>query len=150
MLTLPPRALSKLQNTPEWQPKHGGEKEREVRRTRERAEKRLQTLTKEVDWRVAKAYIALADDPQEMELFEAKRKEGFSSTGLAKDSTGSGPAASRLELLAVDRYLDDEEWETQERMEGRSIKIAPFPCSTDGKERVNGGLFGRSWMKMKR
>lgn len=35
--------------------------ERERRLARERAEKRVQTLTKEVDWRVAKAYVALAD-----------------------------------------------------------------------------------------
>ncbi|KAF9025496.1 hypothetical protein BDZ89DRAFT_902920, partial [Hymenopellis radicata] len=35
------------------------------RREARRAEKRLQVVTKEADWRVARAYVALADDDAE-------------------------------------------------------------------------------------
>jgi len=100
------------------------------------------------DWRVAKAYIALADDPEEMEIFDSKRKES-SSFSPGKDNGHSGPS-SRLEVMAVERYLDDEEWEAQERMEGRSVKIAPFPYSADEKMRANDNLLGRSWWKTKK
>ncbi|KAJ7178577.1 hypothetical protein C8R43DRAFT_1084458 [Mycena crocata] len=100
-LTLPATAQSQLEAS-DARPNSAEERAREVRRTRERAEKRLQTLTKEVDWRVAKAYIALADDPAEAELFALKRKE-LGTTAAA--------AASQLEAMAVDQYLDDLEWE---------------------------------------
>ncbi|KAG1887272.1 hypothetical protein F4604DRAFT_1571506, partial [Suillus subluteus] len=43
-----------------------------ARRVREKAEKRLQMLTKEVDWRVTKAYVALADDPDEEAVYGVK------------------------------------------------------------------------------
>ncbi|KAI6042976.1 hypothetical protein EDC04DRAFT_869651 [Pisolithus marmoratus] len=74
---------------------------------RERAEKRLQAVTKEADWRVAKAYVALADDPEADVLFDAKRKE------LGTDVNGSG-----LEARALDMYLEDEEWEKAQRAAG--------------------------------
>ncbi|KAJ7475755.1 hypothetical protein FB451DRAFT_1338937 [Mycena latifolia] len=104
-LTLPASAQAKL-DARETQPSSAEERAREVSRTRERAEKRLQTLTKEVDWRVAKAYIALADDPNEAEAdgFALKRKE------LGAPPLSADPS-SRLEAMAVDRYLDDLEWE---------------------------------------
>ena len=70
-------------------------------------------LTKEVDWRVAKAYVALADDEEEQEEFHAKQKE------LGE----GGPSAAGLESLAIGRYLDDEEWETGERSAGRGIQF---------------------------
>ncbi|KAG6854379.1 hypothetical protein C0991_007370 [Blastosporella zonata] len=82
----------------------------EASRRKERAEKRLQTLTKEVDWRVAKAYVALADDPveevEEQEDWERKMKESGS---------GSGSRPSNLEERAIRRYLDDDEWEENQR-----------------------------------
>ncbi|KAF8072012.1 hypothetical protein FPV67DRAFT_1411676 [Lyophyllum atratum] len=82
-------------------------REREASHGKERAEKRLQMLTKEVDWRVAKAYVALADDPdeaaEEREEWDRKRKE---SSG---EGVGAGPL--NLEERAIRKYLDDEEWE---------------------------------------
>ena len=89
------------------------EKAREDKLVRERAEKKLQMLTKEVDWRVAKAYVALADDEEEQEEFHAKRKE----IGEGGSSVGG------LESLAIGKYLDDEEWETGERSAGRGIQF---------------------------
>ena len=89
------------------------EKAREEKLVRERAEKKLQMLTKEVDWRVAKAYVALADDEEEQEEFYAKQKE------LGE----GGSSATGLESLAIGRYLDDEEWETRERSAGRGIQL---------------------------
>ena len=68
-------------------------------------------LTKEVDWRVAKAYVALADDEEEQEEFYSKQKE------LGE----VGSSAAGLESLAIGRYLDDEEWEKGERSAGRGI-----------------------------
>jgi hypothetical protein len=91
----------------------------EVRRTRERAAKRLQTLTKEVDWQVAEAYVALADDPEELELAIGKRKEsGY---------TAAGKSHSDLERVALDWYLDDDSWEAAERREGRGVELKSFP-----------------------
>jgi len=87
------------------------DEEREARRARERAEKRLQTLTKEVDWRIAKAYVALCDDPDEMMEYGTKLKEMSNNVGQAS-----------LEGMAVDRYLEDEEWEIREIREGRGIQ----------------------------
>ncbi|KAJ6544771.1 hypothetical protein DFH09DRAFT_1249237 [Mycena vulgaris] len=120
-LTLPAAAHPKL-HASDSAPSSAEERAREVRRTRERAEKRLQTLTKEVDWRVAKAYIALADDPDEADLFALKQKE----LGAA-----SAPPASRLEAMAVDRYLDDLEWEADQLKAGRSAHIPPYPLPAD-------------------
>ena len=88
------------------------EKAREDRLVRERAERKVQMLTKEVDWRVAKAYVALANDGEEQEEFQAKQKE-----------IGGGSSAGGLESLAIGNYLDDEEWETMERRAGRGIQF---------------------------
>ncbi|KAF5382138.1 hypothetical protein D9615_004303 [Tricholomella constricta] len=83
-------------------------REREASRGKERAEKRLQTLMKEVDWRVAKAYVALADDAEEVEEWNRKRKE----------SLGVGEGPSNLEGRAIRKYLDDDEWEERQRDQG--------------------------------
>ena len=91
------------------------EKAREDKLVRERAEKKVQMLTKEVDWRVAKAYVALADDEEEQEEFHVKQKE----------IGGSISGASGIEALAIGKYLDDEEWERGERRAGRGIR---FKC----------------------
>jgi hypothetical protein len=90
---------------------------REARIQRERAEKRLQTLTKEVDWRIAKAYVALADDTEETEEYDWKRKEG----GLP------GGSSSNLEERAIGRYLDDEDWEANVRRDGGKVGLAGLP-----------------------
>ncbi|EIW84015.1 hypothetical protein CONPUDRAFT_151065 [Coniophora puteana RWD-64-598 SS2] len=119
VLTLPPSAASSSQpQTPPGQPSE----EYERRRALERASKRLQTLTKETDWRVAKAYAALADDPDAEAAFEAKLKE------LMLSSQGGGE--SSLEARAVDQYLDDLEWEATEIREGRGVRIEGLRASS--------------------
>ena len=85
------------------------------RRARERAEKKLQMLTKEVDWRVAKAYVALADDAEEVRSYELKCKEGNERVDL--------------EMMAINKYLEDDEWEASERRQGRSVCIPAFILS---------------------
>jgi len=132
-LTLPPSAPSKsklsVHNT-----NPPVDTEREARLVRERAEKRLQTLTKEVDWRVAKAYVALADDPDidaDMKWKESLlRGNGMNKSG-AESGKGGLSTIVTLEGMAVDRYLDDEEWEERERREGRTAAIQPFPYFVD-------------------
>jgi hypothetical protein len=86
---------------------------------RERAGKRLQTLTKEVDWRVARAYVALADDPDEAAVFARKQKEL------------GAPAAAPLDAVAVDHYLEDLEWEAEQLKAGRGPSIPKFPIPSD-------------------
>jgi hypothetical protein len=89
--------------------------DREARLARERAAKRLQMLTKETDWRVAQAYISLSEG----EMVEAE--------DMLKRKEGTAPTNSSLEGRAVDRYLDDEEWERQEQAAGRKVDIKSFP-----------------------
>jgi hypothetical protein len=115
--------------------------EREARLARERAEKRLQTLTKEVDWRVAKAYVALADDPDvdaDMKGKESSIRED--GDNIPEGSQGDLRTEQTLEGRAVTRYLDDEEWEERERRDGRIVAIQPFPYSTNGEQlQIAGG-----------
>jgi len=117
-LTLPPSARSQAK-PPVL------DTEREIRLSRERAEKRLQMLTKEVDWRVAKAYVALADGAESDA--DLKRKE--SSHEAEMNVLGDERTEFTLEERAVDQYLDDKEWERRERSEGRTTTIRPFPYS---------------------
>ncbi|KAG1750163.1 hypothetical protein EDB19DRAFT_1629171 [Suillus lakei] len=107
-IVLPPSAKS-LSVTRDAEPDAG------VRRVREKAEKRLQMLTKEVDWRVAKAYVALADDPDEEAVYGFKHKET------------DGIGASTLEARAADQYLEDQEWEEEQRKAGRCISVKSLP-----------------------
>jgi hypothetical protein len=106
----------------------------EARRV-ERAEKRLQMVTKEVDWRVAKAYVAVAQDSDPSEISGKKEKsdnyEGGSWKVPVSDSEGSSQKGA-LETVAIDRYLEDTEWEEQERKEGRGPAIQRFPWGSFG------------------
>lgn len=89
----------------------------------ERAGKRMQMVTKEVDWLVAKAYVSLAatdDDDDEIAAYEVKRKE----EGESRRSRTEGGV---LESRAVERYLEDEEWEAHEIRQGRTPKLPGFP-----------------------
>lgn len=111
-------------------------KDHERARERERAERRLQTLTKEVDWRVAKAYVALADDADlGVDNLMGDDNKGKEGGELRKRRSGQG-----LGGRAVDRYLDDEEWEAREEREGRKVDIQPFPYfgGGDGKGVIGG------------
>jgi len=123
VLTLPPSAAPSSQSqTPPEPPSE----EYERRRALERASKRLQTLTKETDWRVAEAYAALADDPDAEAAFEAKLKE----------LSSQGGGESSLEARAVDQYLDDLEWEAREIREGRGVRIEGLRASSSKTTKV--------------
>lgn len=111
-------------------------------RARERAEKQFSFVTKEVDYRIAKAYVALAEADTEGPV---NKKEG----GGSSSRNGMG-----TESRAVDSYLDDGEWEEAERQAGRFPRIQGFPyftgaassssaCSVDG--RVGGKRFGSTF-----
>jgi LysM repeat protein len=138
-LTLPPSTHSKskvlLNDTVD--------KDQEARLARERAEKRLQTLTKEVDWRVAKAYVALADIP-DVDAEDMKGKETHKDERL--NSLRSGDLRSKLEERAVARYLDDEEWE---KSEGGRASIQGFPYFSDGKSSSRQGNSSRAFWTWK-
>lgn len=135
-LTLPPSAHSKSKA-----PLNGAaDKDQEARLTRERTEKRLQTLTKEVDWRVAKAYVALADIP-DVDAEDVKGKEAHKRL----NNLGSGDLRSKLEERAVTRYLDDEEWE---KSEGGKVSIQGFPYFSDRKSSTSQGNSSRAfWIR---
>ena len=92
----------------------------EARRARERARKRFQFVTKEVDWRVAQAYVALADDEAGPSDRTSLNRKAFEKE---KDEPAQDPPSTRLEGRAVDSYLDDDEWEEHERRAGRGVRI---------------------------
>ncbi|TFK27185.1 hypothetical protein FA15DRAFT_586869 [Coprinopsis marcescibilis] len=98
-------------------------KENEAQRAKEKAEKKLQTLTKEVDYHVVKAYVALADGEEEQA--EHRRK--------IKELQGATRAESSLEAIAIERYLDDDQWEADERKHGRGPR--PDPTSPNSRRK---------------
>jgi len=110
-----------------------------AQRVHERAQKRFQMLTKERDSRVAKAYIAVADldnlDGQNVEHSKAtsvddtpeKVHETLRKRHVGSSSDASVSGQSNLEERALDRYLNDDEWEERERRDGRKVSIAAFP-----------------------
>ena len=104
---------------------------------RKRAEKKLQILTKEADWRIAKAYVALAENDHEGREGLDPRKETQGKTAGAR----SGGAARMLENRAIDSYLDDANWEESERQAGRGVFVPKFPLSFRQPE---GGVKGRT------
>lgn len=120
MLTLPPLATP----APSAQAGAGdSDPDYVARRARERAEKRLQTVTKEVDWRVAKAYVAVSDVVFDADALEKEAED----KKVESPSSHDGTAGSSLEANAIDRYLNDDEWERREREAGRGVSIPRFP-----------------------
>lgn len=122
--------------------------EREARLVRERTQKRLQTLTKEVDWRVANAYVALADVPDldaDMKWKESTVRENEMNKSGSASWEGDVSSTSTLEGRVVDQYLDDEEWEQKERREGRTVAIPPFPYFNGWKQDVSIGNSRSGW-----
>lgn len=117
--------------------------EHSARRARERAQQRLQNLTKERDWRVAQAYVALAD----LDAAADNAASPSSTTAIGVDCTSEKTAdrlrkrhaitdansgESSLDARALDRYLDDDEWEEHERCEGRGVSVLAFPLLQTG------------------
>jgi hypothetical protein len=91
------------------------------RRTRVHAQVSLQQVTKETDNRIAQAYVALAEDSDSEPDVASLKAEG------EKESRRVAPKRITLEERALDRYLDDDEWERRERVEGRGVHIQRFP-----------------------
>ena len=89
--------------------------------TRAHAQSSLQQVTKETDDGVAQAYVALAEDSDSEPDVASLKIEG------EKESRIVAPTRITLEERALDRYLDDDEWERRERAEGRGVHIQRFP-----------------------
>ncbi|KAJ3537552.1 hypothetical protein NM688_g6670 [Phlebia brevispora] len=142
-LTLPPSTKRTVPPAPYDKARDNAYK---ASRARERAQRRLQTLTKETDRRIANAYVAIAEDadgedgsvPKEaLEMAQPEKKV------LARDPyTG---AESNLEARAISRYLDDDEWEAEEHRAGRDVAIPTFPLF-DSKGKSTGS---RPWWKLR-
>lgn len=109
----------------------------------------MQVLTKEVDWRITKAYVALAEDDDEDRegLYARKEKTQEKTAGATSD-------ARMLETRAINSYLDDENWEAAERRAGRGVFVPKFPlssCQAEGSVRgrtgspINMRVPGLSW-----
>ncbi|KAF8841786.1 hypothetical protein BDN67DRAFT_966675 [Paxillus ammoniavirescens] len=82
-----------------------------------------QTQRQSPDWRVAEAYVALADDPEEEGAYAVKLKE----------VGGTGAGGSNLQARAVDQYLEDQEWEEEQRKTGRGVNVNTIPPFFFGK-----------------
>ena len=126
-LILPPSARSPPLNPAE----QTLDEERRARAAAGRAQARFQSMTKETDRDVAKAYIALAgitdDEPLAGDVKEYDKDQGL------RKRKGYVPEArfgeSSLGGRAVDQYFDDEEWEARERAAGRQVLIPSIPLS---------------------
>jgi len=105
----------------------------EARRV-ERAEKRLQMVTKEVDWRVAKAYVAIVQDSDPSGVPAKEKSDDYRRKVPVSGLEGSPSQRGALENGAIDRYLEDAEWEEQERKEGRGPAIQRFPWGSFGQK----------------
>ncbi|CDO77392.1 hypothetical protein BN946_scf184835.g14 [Trametes cinnabarina] len=122
-LVLPPST-----SIPELSPAEKAlDEERRARLVRERAETRFQSMTKETDRHVAKAYVALADLP---DGDGGNFKEYQEEKGLRKRrprTNDNDDTECSLEGLAMDQYYNDEEWESKERGEGRKPAPSSLP-----------------------
>lgn len=90
------------------------ERARAHARRREKAEKRLQLVAKEADWRVARAYVALAEDDEDGggSLLDLKEAAGSAKrSALDPRLTGGSGGRQCWEARAAAAYLDDAEWE---------------------------------------
>ena len=95
------------------------------RRAQEQAEKRFQVLTKETDWRIAKAYVALALDPDIVDEDGCSKKEG--STQKIGASPECRVQGYSTEARAINKYMNDDQWEVAQRAAGYSVEIPGFP-----------------------
>jgi hypothetical protein len=90
--------------------------QREEGHRKERAMKRFQSVTKVVDYGVARAYMELAQDDL------TTSRESF------KSEKGPGERLGRSrEEVAVDAYLEDDKWELEQLRAGAVPRVPPFP-----------------------
>ncbi|KAG9005114.1 hypothetical protein FRB93_009984 [Tulasnella sp. JGI-2019a] len=126
-LTLPPNARRPASPPPP------DALERMEKRAKERAAKRLQFVTKELDFRVAKAYVSLADDDTMGPEMKESPKRSMGRNGL--------------EERAVDQYLEDEEWEAEQKRSGQKPMIRGFPyfkSDGEGSQELGGSAENKS------
>jgi hypothetical protein len=93
-------------------------------------------VTKETDDRIAQAYVALAEDSDSGSDVLPLKAEG------EKISRRVDWAKHTVEERAVDRYLDDDEWERQERAEGRGVYIQRVPTGEPQPDGEKAGKVG--------
>ncbi|TCD70224.1 hypothetical protein EIP91_004405 [Steccherinum ochraceum] len=135
-LTLPPSTASSP-TAEQDDPQRDAACKREIARTR------FRNVTKEVDWDVAKAYVTLAehhpDPPTDMDGINGYEDEGKQYAEKEKKQVPGNDrhnavieGGSSLEDRAVDRYMDDDEWEQRERRAGRGVSIPRFPLASSG------------------
>jgi len=92
-------------------------------------------VTKELDYRIAKAYVAITDDFSDDDYWDiagdgmADKKEKIPRTTMG-DGAGDIHGSNRnVEARAIERYLDDDEWEQAEFRAGRAPRPASFAFS---------------------
>ncbi|KAI0649284.1 hypothetical protein C8Q79DRAFT_903898 [Trametes meyenii] len=149
-LVLPPSARSPPLLSPEQRVL---DNELKARLARERAETRFQATTKEADRDVAKAYVALVGlpDTEEGTLKEYGKEQGLRQRRVRAGEDGGGE--STLEARAMDRYLDDDEWEARERAEGRKPGLPSFPYVGPAESRRSTGKVSaeeKSWWRWRK
>ena len=85
---------------------------------------------------IAQAYVALAQDSDSEPDLASLKAEG--------EKKESRRAARTIEERALDRYLDDDEWERRERAEERGVHIQRLPV---GGQHARGKVswWGRGW-----
>jgi len=79
------------------------------------------------NWHIAQVYVALADDEHEQEARASKLKEVSRLLGDADTSSLTTMTNVGLESLAIEKYLDDFEWEEEEIKAGRQPSLPKFP-----------------------
>ena len=111
-------------------------------------------MTKETDRDVAKAYVALAGlpDGEGKDYMEYEKEKGLRRR-RAHASEDDGTGAS-VEGRAIDHYFDDDEWEGNERAEGRKPSLPSFPYVGAGPSRStqthpSKGGEDKSWWRWK-
>lgn len=133
------------------------EAERTALREREIARSRFQSVTKEVDWGITSAYVALSEPSNTMPdgdgCTSERLKEYDNEYGgeVTKEDKKTRAENAKLEERAVDQYMDDIEWEERERREGRGVSIPKFPLFEgnrglpSGSTRGGPGLGNEKW-----
>jgi hypothetical protein len=77
----------------------------------------FQHVTKETDDGVAQAYVALAAEDSEL------ASDVIPLKAEGEKVVSRRVAGRTIEERAVNRYLDDDEWERREKAEGRGVHI---------------------------
>ena len=83
-----------------------------------KAAKRLHLVTKEQDWRVAKAYVAIAEMDSDGDDQKSEKPVLVST-------------ARGLHNRAVDAYMEDDSWESNMRKGGYEARLSGFPYFGD-------------------